>query len=121
VRALLVVRSGWQETEQALCQPARERSPCIVPRCSKTLRRESQVQEISRSVPRHSHHRSAASGFVGDVRRRNAVLARRLQHRKPPMRDPGTPEHPLRRPLRWILAALVAWWLLWILLRGAPI
>jgi hypothetical protein len=55
------------------------------------------------------------------VCRRNAVLARRLQYRKPPMRDPGTPEHPLRRALRWILAALVAWWLLWILLRGAPI
>jgi hypothetical protein len=35
------------------------------------------------------------------------------------MSDPGTPQHPLQRALRWILAALVAWWLLWVLLRGA--
>jgi hypothetical protein len=48
------------------------------------------------------------------------LLARRLQSR-PRVRDPGTPEHPLRRALRWIVAALVAWWLLWIFLRGAPV
>jgi hypothetical protein len=36
------------------------------------------------------------------------------------MSDPGTPPHPLQRALRWILAAPVAWWLLWVLLRGAP-
>jgi hypothetical protein len=35
------------------------------------------------------------------------------------MREPRTPKHPLQRVLRWILAALVAWWLLWVLLRGA--
>jgi len=27
----------------------------------------------------------------------------------------------LWRTLRWVLAALVAWWLLWILLRGSPV
>jgi hypothetical protein len=39
----------------------------------------------------------------------------------PSVRDPGTPGHPLWRTLRWILAALAAWWLLWILLRGASV
>jgi hypothetical protein len=44
-----------------------------------------------------------------------------LQQRGSAVRDPGTSEHPLRRALRWILAALVAWWLLWIMLRGSPV
>jgi hypothetical protein len=41
--------------------------------------------------------------------------------RKAAVRDPGTPRHPLWRTLRWVLAALAAWWLLWILVRGSPV
>jgi hypothetical protein len=40
---------------------------------------------------------------------------------KAAVRDPGIPAHPLWRTLRWVLAALAAWWLLWILLRGSPV
>jgi hypothetical protein len=50
-----------------------------------------------------------------------ALWACRLPQRRPPMLDPETPQHPLRRALRWIVAVLVAWRLLWILLRGAPV
>jgi hypothetical protein len=56
---------------------------------------------------------------VGAIHAR--LLACHLQNEAPLVRDPRTPEHPLWRALRWILAALAAWWLLWILLRGAPV
>jgi hypothetical protein len=49
------------------------------------------------------------------------LLACRLQHKKTSVRAQGTPEHPTWRVLRWLLVALAAWWLLWTLLRGAPV
>jgi hypothetical protein len=50
-----------------------------------------------------------------------ALLACPLQHKKTSMRAQRTPEHPIWRALRWLLAALAAWWFLWILLRDAPV
>jgi hypothetical protein len=45
-------------------------------------------------------------------------LAWGLHYASRTVREARTPGHPFWRTLRWLLAALAAWWLLWILLRG---